>query len=59
MRAGLFGNAGGFASASLTTGSNMTVVSAKLEKRGLVVSRTDDEDTRNRLVHLTRQGGHW
>ena len=36
--------------------SNMTLVSANLEKRGLVVRRTDDADTRKVTVHLTPQG---
>jgi MarR family transcriptional regulator, 2-MHQ and catechol-resistance regulon repressor len=36
--------------------SNMTMVSLNLEKRGLAVRRTDDEDTRKTRLHLTPEG---
>lgn len=35
--------------------SNMTMVNINLEKRGLAVRRTDDEDTRKMRLHLTRR----
>jgi MarR family transcriptional regulator, 2-MHQ and catechol-resistance regulon repressor len=36
--------------------SNLSVVARNLEKRGLVVCRTDERDVRRKTVHLTPEG---
>jgi MarR family 2-MHQ and catechol resistance regulon transcriptional repressor len=41
---------------ALAAGSNTTIVIHNLERRGLVVRRPDQNDTRKKVVHLTPEG---
>jgi MarR family transcriptional regulator, 2-MHQ and catechol-resistance regulon repressor len=41
---------------ALAAGSNTTIVIRNLERRGLVVRRPDQNDTRKKVVHLTPKG---